>query len=257
MRPLRLGLLQGALGGMAGLEGWLAQAAGKADLLVLPEYACCAPQDEDAATLLPLLRATVRRHGMWLLAGSLPMLVAGQRRLRAPLLSPSGLCAFQDKHQPSRPEREELGIAGGADPLVFETPWGRLGISLGYDLEFPKHARAQVEAGAWLVLAPASGTDAQGANRARFAAQARALENQCFVALAPAPGPGRAAVLGPVDQGFPDDGVLAEAAPGLHGWLFCTLDPARLAAVRQHGAGLHHQDWPRAPVAAPRPAAFS
>ena len=254
MKPLRLGLLQGLTGGMAALDHWLGQAAGRADMVVLAEYACAPPDAEDATILLNVLRRAAQRHHLWLLAGAMPLLVAGQRRVRAPLFTPDGLCAFQDKYQPSLVEREQHELVAGAAPQVFETPWGRLGICIGYDLEFPKHARAQVEAGAWLLLAPAGGRNTQAANRARFAAQARALENQCFVALAPNTGPGHAAVFGPVDQGFPDDGVLAQ---GTDGWLFCTLDPARIASVRQHGAGRHHADWPRAPVAPPQPAAFT
>ncbi|RYJ01545.1 MAG: carbon-nitrogen hydrolase, partial [Acetobacteraceae bacterium] len=91
---------------------------------------------------------------------------------------------------------------------------------------------------------------------------------QCFVALAPTVGEapwstaldvnrGFAAVFGPVDRGFPEDGVLARGALDAPGWTFCTLDPARIATVRREGAVLNHRDWPTGPVEPPRPAVFA
>ena len=107
---------------------------------------------------------------------------------RAPLIAPDGRLAFQDKMAMTRFEAERWGVAAGAGPQVFDTPWGRLGVSICYDAEFPKHVRAQVEAGAWLVLVPTCTDSLHGFNRVRFACQARALENQCFVAMAPTVG---------------------------------------------------------------------
>ena len=162
----------------------------------------------------------------------------------------------------TRFEAERWGVSTGAPPQVFETPWGRIGLSICYDSEFPKHVRAQVEAGAWLILVPTCTDTLHGYNRVRFACQARAVENQCFVAVAPTVGlapwsaaldenRGQAAVFGPVDRGFPEDGVLAAGSMDQPGWTFCTLDPARIERVRREGAVLNHHDWPRTPL--PRP----
>ncbi|MFC7688717.1 hypothetical protein ACFQY5_02815 [Paeniroseomonas aquatica] len=68
---------------------------------------------------------------------------------------------------------------------------------------------------------------------------------------------GFAAVFGPVDRGFPEDGVLARGALDAPGWVFCTLDPERIATVRREGAVLNHRDWPAGPVERPRPAVFA
>ncbi len=292
MTPLRLGLLQypverpASLADWAAkLHHWLAQATPHADMVVLPEYACVelapalagGPTDEAgelaamvaaAEQVLATLRAAARQHGLWLLGGSLPMASQGRILNRAPFVAPDGTLAFQDKQQMTRFESERWGISGGAGPQVFDTPWGRLGISICYDVEFPKHVRAQVEAGAWLILTPACTDSAQGFNRVRFSAQARALENQCFVAVAPTVGlapwcaaldenHGLAAVYGPVDRGFPEDGILAAGSMDAAQWLFCTLEQSRIEAVRRDGAVLHHRDWPRAPVAQPQPASFA
>jgi predicted amidohydrolase len=167
----------------------------------------------------------------------------------------------------TRFESERWGISRGADPRVFATPWGLLGVSVCYDVEFPKHVRAQVEAGAWLILAPACTDTMHGFNRVRLAAQARALENQVFVAVAPTVGEapwsasldvnrGFAGVFGPVDRGFPEDGVLARGPLDVPGWVYCTLDPARLERVRREGAVLNHRDWPTGPVPPPTPADY-
>jgi predicted amidohydrolase len=299
MTALRLGLLQypverpaGVAAWAAKLDRWIAAAEGQADLLVLPEYACVelgaalapTPAPDEAAELramlgvaedlLAAMRAAAQRHGVWLLPGSLPWsgtaigLPAGTAINRAPLIAPDGCLAFQDKRAMTRFETERWGIARGADPQVFDTPWGRIGISLCYDVEFPKHVRAQVEAGAWLILAPACTDTPHGFNRVWCAARARALENQCFVAIAPTVGlapwsaaldvnRGHAAVFGPIDRGFPEDGVLAAGVPDQPGWVFCTLDRARIEAVRRDGAVRNHADWPQGPMAAPRPAVFA
>jgi predicted amidohydrolase len=291
--PLRLGLLQypverpDSVAAFAQkLDNWLAQARGHADLCVLPEYACVelgaalsgASPAEEAAELaamvahaepiLAAMRAAAMRAGLWLLPGTLPMRQGATVVNLAPLIAPDGRMAFQAKRIMTRFEAERWGIAPGAPPQVFDTPWGRIGISICYDVEFPKHARAQVEAGAWLILAPSCTDTAQGFARVRIGAAARALENQCFVAITPTVGEapwsaaldenhGQAAILAPPDRGLPEDGVLAAGAMDTPGWVFATLDPALIAHVREHGAVRNHRDFPRGPMAPPRPAAFA
>jgi predicted amidohydrolase len=291
-RPIRLGLLQypverptGLTDYAAKLDRWIAQASGRAELLVMAEYApvelASALLGRDATdavaeigavadaaeAILGEMRAAAIRHRTWLLPGTLPMRVGGTLRNRAPLITPEGRVAFQDKRAMTRFDAEVWGLSGGAEPQVFDTPWGRLGISVCYDVEFPKHVRAQVEAGAWLVLAPSCTDSVHGFTRVRVSAAARAIENQCHVAIAPTVGVapwsagldvnrGHAAVFGPADRGFPEDGVVAAGAMDEPGWLFAELDPARILHVREHGAVRNHHDWPTGPVAPPRPAEF-
>ncbi|SDC49793.1 carbon-nitrogen hydrolase family protein [Belnapia rosea] len=288
MTTLRLGALAWPVGRPAGIEGYaarldafVAQAAPRADLLLMPEYApmeIVGGQADEAAELRAMveiapavveaMRGVARRHGVWLAPGSLPMAAGGRVVNRAPLIAPDGRLAFQDKRMMTRFEAERWGVSPGTGPAVFETPWGRLGLSVCYDAEFPKHVRAQVEAGAWLVLVPACTDSVQGFNRVRFSAQARALENQCFVAVAPTVGlapwsaaldenHGCAAIYGPVDRGFPEDGVIAQGALDAPGWTFAALDPAGIERVRREGAVLNHRDWPAGPLDAPLAAEFA
>ena len=270
----------------AKLDRWAGEAKqGGADLVVMPEYACVelgaalAGGAPDAGTelramvaaadpVLAAMRACAMHHGIWLQPGTLPMRQGESIVNRAPLIGPDGRMAMQEKRQMTRFETERWGISAGRPPQVFDTPWGRIGIAICYDAEFPKLVRAQVEAGAWLILVPTCTDTLHGFNRVRIGAQARAMENQCFVAVAPTVGGfagsvaldenhGAARVFGPVDRGFTADGVVAEAALDAPGLLFTTLDPARLDAVRRDGAVRNHQDWPRAPIPRPEPAIFA
>ncbi len=299
-RPLRLGLLQypverpdSVAAWAAKLDRWLAEGrAAGADLLVLPEYACVelgaalaggrgAPDEAAelaamvaaAEPILAVMREAARRRAVWLLPGTLPMRAGGAATPgrvvnRAPLITPEGRLAHQEKRMMTRFEAERWGVSCGDDPAVFDTPWGRIGISICYDVQFPKHVRTQVAAGAWLILAPSCTDTMHGFNRVRLAARARAVENQCCVAIAPTVGEapwsaaldtnrGYAAVFGPVDHGFPEDGVLARGPLDQPGWVFCDLDPARLARVRAEGAVRNHRDWPTTHYAGPLPAPFA
>ncbi len=293
-RPLRLGLLQYGVGRpdsvaefARALEARLEDGRAQADLLVLPEYACVelgaalaggAATDEAtelaamvaaAPAILQAMREAARRLQVWLLPGTLPIRRAdGAVVNRAPLIAPDGRMAAQEKRAMTRFETERWGVTRGADPQVFDTPWGRIGISVCYDVEFPKHVRVQVQAGAWLVLAPSCTDTMHGFNRVRIGAAARAMENQCYVAITPTVGEapwsaaldvnrGCAAVFGPVDRGFPEDGVLARGALDAAQWVFATLDPGRIEVVREHGQVRNHRDWPAAPFVPAVPAVFA
>jgi predicted amidohydrolase len=281
---LRLGLLPWRVGRGGGVADWatrldreVAEAAGHgAHLLVMPEYA---PVELAAGATPDLVReltdacalahqavtaavGVARRHGVWLIPGSLPFRDGDRIHNRAPLVGPDGRVAFQDKHVMTRFEAEEWGISPGRPPSVFETPWGRIGIAICFDLEFPGLVRAQIEAGAWLILAPSCTDTRAGFNRVRIAARARAMENQCVVAVAPTVGDapwcatldvnrGQACVFGPVDHGFPEDGVIAQGAMDTSDWLYADLDPARIDAVRREGAVRNHAAWPPAPPPCP------
>jgi predicted amidohydrolase len=287
-QPLRLGVLAWEVARIGTIEDYaahldtlVAQGAADADLLLMPEYACmevasalvgapdpsaeleavCAQSD----VLLEIMRGAAMRHGVWLMPGTLPRPEAEGVRNRAPLIAPDGRVMFQDKHVMTRFENESWGVRAGNPPGVFETPWGLIGTAVCYDSEFPMLTRRQIEAGAWLILVPTCTDSLHGFNRVRISAQARALENQCFVAVAPTVGDapwlatldenhGCAGVYGPVDRGFPADGIMAEGRLDQGGWVFVTLNPETLDAVRENGAVRNCRDWPaQVPAARPLP----
>ncbi|WP_144182535.1 nitrilase-related carbon-nitrogen hydrolase [Elioraea rosea] len=279
-RPLRLAALAWPVGREDGfaakLDHWCETARReRADLLLLPEYAPCegafargggsAMAERDAAAdeadrLVAEMAAAAARHGLWIAGGTvLRRNDAGGIVNACPLVSPAGVAGFQEKRTRTGFERASWTLVPGGWPAVFDTPWGRLGIAVCYDVEFPPLVRAQVEAGAWAVLVPASTDTPNGATRVTVSARARAIENQVFVAVAPTVGAmagcesldantGRAGIYGPADRGFAEDGIIAEAATDAPGLVLATLDPAGLEAVRREGAVLNHADWPPVPV---------
>lgn len=259
----------------AKVAAWVEQAAGDgARLLVFPEYGAMElasifpdPVPGDLVRQLAAVASLeerfvelhaglARRHRVHVLAASLPAR-AGEGRFhnRAYLFGPEGGHAFQDKIVMTPFEREEWGVSGADSLRLFDTELGKLGVCICYDVEFPLLARALVEAGAELILAPSCTETLRGYWRVRIGAQARALENQCLAVQAPTVGEapwspavdvnrGAAGVYGPPDLGFPEDGVLAAGELDRPGWVHAEVDLDRLAQVRQEGAVRNHRDWP-------------
>lgn len=262
----------GVAGFRARLDGLARQARdGGAHMLLLAEYLAmevAAGAGPDAAgellraadfadALVDAARDVARTHALWLLPGSFAMRRDEAVRNRAPLIAPDATIAWTEKHRMTRFEAEAWGVAAGCRPAPIETPWGRVGVAICYDAEFPPLTRALAAAGAFLILVPACTDTLAGAVRVDVSARACAIQNQCFVAVAPTLGEapwsaaldtncGRAAVFGPADRGFPDDGVLAAAGWNRPAMIFADLDPRMLDAVRRDGAVRNFADWPSA-----------
>ena len=281
MTALRLAVAQYPIEPPAGREAWRARAehwvaeaaGGGARLLVFPEngglemIGLLAPDQATSATTalaalqtlvpeyLALWSGLARRHSLWLLAPGLPVRGDdGRLRSVATLCAPHGRVARQEKRMTTRAERDHWALAGGDETRVFDTEFGRLGVAIGYDAEFPLLVRSQIEAGARLILVPSCSQGAAGWRRTRIAARARALEGQCWVAQAAAVGAapgsplltsasGAAAVFSPPGDGLPEDGVAAEGRPNLAGWVFADIDLAAVDAARRDGQALNHRDW--------------
>lgn len=256
------------------IDLWLHQAAAAgAQLALFPEYLAM-----ELASLLPmgvrpspslqlvalqdflpyfleLFCQMAKRHVLHIAAGTFPVAVNGNSfRNRCHVFFPDGSFGFQDKLVMTRFEREVLKIDAGNALTVFPTDSGRLGICVCYDIEFPHIARKLVEAGADVLLVPSCTDTMYGHHRVRVSCRARALENQCFVVRSATVGYagwseaidiniGNAAVLTPIDIGFPQDGILAESLLNQGQWLFADLDTSTLAEVRQNGQILNYRDW--------------
>lgn len=233
------GLLPEALrgdlhGSIAGLQAWL------------PKW-------------LALCESIARRLDIYLVPGSAPVLDDdGLYRNRAWLFGPQGPLGTQDKLLMTRFEREQWNIVGGEGLRVFESEFGRLGILICYDNEFPLLARTLAEQEVDLILAPSCTDTEAGYHRVRIGAQARALENQIAVLHSPTVGlapwspaldenVGRAGLYVPPDYGMPADGVLAvseELMPTTSRWLLHDLDLDEVRRVRREGQVFTRRDWP-------------
>jgi len=243
-----------------------------AGVVVLPEYlaleAAASQRADDRGDFVRSLAALQRhhddyvalardlalRHSIYLVAGTFLLDTGGGRyRNRAYFASPDGKVAFQDKLTLTGFEKSARVIEPGDTLKVFDTEFGRVGIDVCYDVEFPLYARAQVEAGARVILVPSCTDTEAGANRVRVGCQARALENQVYVACAVTAGEaawspaldvntGTAAVYTPIDRGFPSDGVLVRADAGSE-WAFGELDLAALDAFKRDAQVANANDW--------------
>lgn len=260
---------------VAKAQGWVGEAVAQgARLLVFPEYfsmelAALFPEEvykslarqlDAMQDLLPdflmLYTDLAEQHGVTICAGSFPVRQSdGSYRNRSFLLHPDGRGDFQDKLQMTRFENEHWFISAGDEIKTFETEFGRIGINICYDSEFPMIARKQVEAGADLILVPSCTDTTAGYWRVRIGCQARALENQCYVVQSPTVGAapwseavdvnvGAAGVYTPVDYGYPDDGVLAKGELNATQWVHADIDLASIAHVRKTGQVFNYRDWP-------------
>lgn len=258
----------------AKLSAWVADAAAQgADLLVFPEYATMelaalggakVAADLEAALgqvmavmpdVIALHSELAAQHGVHILGASGPAMAQAPRPVnRAILYGPDGVIGHQDKQIMTRFEREIWDIAPGEGLQVFDTDLAPLGIITCYDSEFPLLARALVEAGAEILLAPSCTETLAGYSRVKVGAMARALENQCVVVHAPIIGPaewcpavdmntGAAAIYGPPDRGFPETGILAQTALNEPGWAVAEITRTQIAAVRADGSVLNHKHW--------------
>jgi predicted amidohydrolase len=201
-----------------------------------------------------MARELAKRHALYLVAGTFLLDVGnGRYRNRAYFASPDGRLAFQDKLTLTGFERSANVIEPGDALKVFDTAFGRVGIAVCYDIEFPLYARAQVEAGARVILVPSCTDTEAGANRVKVGCQARALENQVYVACAVTAGEapwspaldvntGEAAIYTPIDRGFPSDGIAARAQASAD-WAYAELDLAALDAFKRDAQVANAKDW--------------
>lgn len=258
----------------AKITRWIEDAArAGAQLLVFPEYGSMelsrlAGREiaSDLAKSIASMQSVIpdanqvhadlaKQHGLFILGGSAPVRQSdGSYRNTARFFTPSGGSFTQEKLIMTRFERERWHISAGAGQRVFDTPLGKIGIAICYDVEFPLLVRALTEAGAELILAPSCTDAAKGYHRVRVGAQARALENQCIVVQSPTVGDapwspavdsnvGAAGVFGPPDLGFPDDGVIALGAMNAAQWLHAEIDLKRVREVRAAGHVFNHKHW--------------
>lgn len=259
----------------------IAQAAqSDAELVALPEYFCLMGlRDADKLAIAEpladatwpatpstpmqhILAETAREHGVWLIAGTLPLradtaLDDGSRVYNSTLVyNPRGervarydkihLFCFDDGQ---RRYDEATVLMPGAQPVAFDLPsrdghtW-RVGLSVCYDLRFPELFRALGRSQPLdLIVLPAAFTDTTGQAHWELLLRARAVENLCHV-LAPAQGGlhasgrrthGHSMVVGPWGK------VLAVQAQEGHGVVLADIDQARQSAVRHQLPALQHR----------------
>lgn len=246
------------LANLAAARRLLQQAAeAGARLAVLPEnFAAMGRRDlaalgraeaEGQGPILPWLQQTARDLGLWIVAGTIPLPPDGQPSAKAHacslLIDEHGERAARydklhlfdvDVADARGRYRESDDYAFGGRVVVADTPVGRLGLTVCYDLRFPELYSRLREAGAELISAPAAFTAVTGAAHWQVLTRARAIETQCYVLAAGQGGahPGGRETFGHSAIIDPWGRVLAEQPQG-EAVLLASRDAAEQAAIRQ------------------------
>jgi len=236
--------------------------AGGADMLFTPEMSGCVDQNrersarvivpEEQDPVLSAMQDAARRTGLWVHLGSLALSdpQSGKRLNRGFLIDDRGaIRARYDKMHlfdvdlPSGETwRESNSYVAGDQAVAAQTPWGRLGLAICYDLRFPDLFRALSNAGADIISVPAAFTVPTGEAHWHVLLRARAIESAAFVVATAQTGQhedgratfGHSLVIDPWGTVLLDAG----RAPGLY---FVDLPLARLDDVRARIPVLRHR----------------
>ena len=138
------------------------------------------------------LSQTAKKYAVWLVAGTVPLEANADNKVRAACLiydDKGERVARYDKihlFDVSVPDtneeyRESDSIEDGDEPIVIDTPFGRLGIAVCYDLRFPEHFRKMQEQNVETVIVPSAFTAETGAAHWEVLLRARAIENLCYI----------------------------------------------------------------------------
>jgi predicted amidohydrolase len=194
-------------------------------------------------------------HNLYVLAPSIPRRKGGNRFENvACLFGPDGKLGEQSKLIPTAWETEMWGIEPGSTIEVFETPFAKLAVTICFDTEFPQIARECCERGAEILFAPTCTDSLRGYHRVRVGAQARALENLCYVvqpctigSVAWSQSVGRNMGYGGIfsvpDLGPNPDGVVAMGSVNFDGWVSADLDIAAVRRIRLANQPNDRQNW--------------
>ncbi len=188
-------------------ERLIAQAANDgAELVVLPENFALMGQtefdklpireQEGDGPIQEFLAAQANRHGIWLVGGTIPLACEAPDKVYASCLlydADGRRVARYDKihlfdvavrEADEEQYNESMTIDPGAEVVVADTPFGRLGLAVCYDLRFPEQFRCLLNQGMEIVALPAAFTAITGKAHWELLVRARAVENLCYVIAA-------------------------------------------------------------------------
>ncbi len=233
-----------------------------AQLVVLPEnFALIGEKDRDQlkireapgdGPLQNFLAQLAERHGIWLAGGAIPLRTNDDNKLRAACLvynDRGEQVARYDKihlfdvhiSESGENYKESEVIEPGDEVVVVDSPFGKLGLAVCYDLRFPELFRKLMRQGAEIVLLPAAFTAITGLAHWEPLLRARAIENQCYLVAAAQGGyhksgretHGHAMIISPWGQ------CLAELQKGA-GTIASEVDLEYLHTLRRNFPALEH-----------------
>lgn len=267
---VRIGIVQWQMRATASLEDFFQQieffvdtvSGYKADCVLFPEFfnaPMMALTNESAASAairgMAAFTEPIKTRMMELavsyninvIAGSMPVYEEGMLYNVSYLCRRDGTVDEQYKLHVTPDEASYWGMRGGDKVKCFDTDFGKIGILVCYDVEFPELARILSDEGMKILFVP-FWTDTKNAyQRVRICAQARAIENECYVAITGSVGNlprvenmdiqySQSAVFSPSDFAFPHDAIVAEATPNTEMTLIADLDLDLLKDLNTSGA---------------------
>lgn len=188
-----------------------------------------------------------------IIAGSMPVMEDGLLYNVAYLCRRDGTIDSQYKIHPTPSEKRDWIMQGGDKLKVFDTDFGKIGVLICYDVEFPELARLQSEQEMEILFVPFWTDTKNGYLRVRCCAQARAVENECYVVTAGNVGNlpkvdnahiqyAQSAVFSPSDFAFPYDAIMAETTPNTEMTLIVDLDLEKLTKLQNEGSVRNYLD---------------
>jgi predicted amidohydrolase len=211
-------------------------------------FSVLAPEESDAS--LAAFRELARKLAIHLHIGSLAIKLSAEKAAnRSFLIDPAGeIAARYDKIHMfdvdlanGESYRESRSYRPGEVAVVADLPWGRLGLSICYDLRFPSLYRALASAGCSFLAIPAAFTKQTGEAHWHVLVRARAIENGCYVFAAAQGGMhengretyGHSLIVDPWGRAIAEGGI----EPGV---VLATIDPAEVAGARGRVPSLQH-----------------
>ena len=181
------------------------------------------------------------------ITGSMPELQDGLLYNVGYLCRRDGTTERYEKLHVTPDEAKVWGMQGGHELKAFDTDCGKIGILICYDSEFPELSRLLADEGMDILFIPFLTDTQNGFSRVRNCAQARAIENECYVAIAGSVGNlpkvhnmdiqyAQSMVFTPCDFSFPANGIKAEATPNTEMILIADVDIDLLRELNQFGS---------------------
>lgn len=182
-----------------------------------------------------------------IITGSMPELVGDLLYNVGYLCKRDGTTERYEKLHVTPDEAKVWGMQGGNELKTFDTDCGKIGILICYDSEFPELSRILAEEGMDILFIPFLTDTQNGYSRVRHCAQARAIENECYVAIAGSVGNlpkvhnmdiqfAQSMVFTPCDFAFPANGIKAEATTNTEMILIADVDIDLLRELNQFGS---------------------
>jgi predicted amidohydrolase/GNAT superfamily N-acetyltransferase len=199
------------------------------------------------ATIVQKFSELAISYNINIISGSMPEIRENRLYNVGYLCKRDGSVEGYEKLHVTPDEAKVWGMEGGSELKVFDTDCGKIGVLICYDVEFPELSRLLAGEGMDILFVPFLTDTQNGYSRVRNCAQARAIENECYVAIAGSVGNlpkvhnmdiqfAQSMVFTPCDFAFPSNGVKAEATPNTEMILIADVDIDLLRELNQFGS---------------------